>query len=32
MNDAIFIAVLAAFVVLSWGLVVLCDHLMGGKG
>jgi hypothetical protein len=32
MNDAIFIAILIAFAVLSWGFILLCDRLMGGKG
>jgi hypothetical protein len=32
MNDAIFIAILVAFAVLSWGFILLCDRLMGGKG
>jgi hypothetical protein len=29
MNDAIFIAILVAFALLTWGLIVLCDRLMG---
>ena len=31
MNDFIVLAVAAAFAVLSWLLMVLCDRLMGGK-
>lgn len=29
MSDVFFALVLAGFIVLSWGLVVLCDRLMG---
>jgi hypothetical protein len=29
MNDAIFVAILVAFTGLTWGLIVLCDQLMG---
>ena len=31
MNDLFFLAILAAFALLSWGLMVLCDRLMRGK-
>jgi hypothetical protein len=31
MNDAILVAILVAFAGLTWGLIVLCDRLMGGK-
>jgi hypothetical protein len=29
--DLVFMLLLAGFAVLSWGLLVLCDRLMGGK-
>ncbi len=32
MGDAFYLALIAAFALLSWGLLVLCDRLMGGKG
>jgi hypothetical protein len=31
MKDVIFIVILVAFAALTWGLIVLCDRLMGGK-
>ena len=31
MMDLYFIALLTAFALLSWGLLVLCERLMGGK-
>jgi hypothetical protein len=30
-SDLFFMAVLVAFSVLTWGLIVLCDRLMGGN-
>lgn len=32
MRDAFFFVLIAAFGLLSWGLLVLCKRLMGGKG
>lgn len=31
MSDLAFAAVIVGFALLSWGLIVLCDRLMGGK-
>jgi hypothetical protein len=32
MFDVIFMAVLAALAFMTWGLLVLCERLMGGQG
>jgi hypothetical protein len=32
MGDIWVLAVLVLFGVLSWGLLILCERLMGGKG
>jgi hypothetical protein len=29
MNDAIFVGILVVFAGLTWGLIILCDRLMG---
>jgi hypothetical protein len=31
MLDAMFLALMACFALLSWGLIVLCERLMGGS-
>jgi hypothetical protein len=31
MTDLFFLALVGAFGLLSWGLLVLCERLMGGK-
>lgn len=31
MGDILLLAILVMFGVLSWGLLILCDRLMGGK-
>jgi hypothetical protein len=30
MLDALFLAIVAGFALLTWALIVLCDRLMGG--
>jgi hypothetical protein len=30
MSDALFMAILAGFAVLTWALILLCDWLLGG--
>ena len=32
MTDLVFVAILLGFAVLSWGLILLCEWLMGVKG
>jgi hypothetical protein len=32
MGDIWLLTILVLFGVLSWGLLILCDRLMGGKG
>lgn len=31
MSDVFFLALCGAFAVLTWGLLVLCERLMGGR-
>jgi len=31
MMDVVFLGIVVAFAVLSWGLFRLCNHLMGGQ-
>jgi hypothetical protein len=31
MLDAMYLAIMAGFGLLSWGLIVLCERLMGGR-
>jgi len=31
MSDMLFLAILIGFGVLTWGLLALCDQLLGGK-
>ena len=32
MGDIWILVILLLFTILSWGLLILCDRLMGGKG